>query len=240
MQLTTKRWPTGLLCLCMLAGCARSAVEALTDGTSGGSDAGTPSDPLDAGRDASADERDAGSKVPKDSGMPPIKTDAGMLTPDAGTMQCTDPALSCAQAISLGELDASDSAAKLTHQAKGSGWFAVDMRDGDQNAMGNTRIGVSVKLSAPAGSTYSVTLMGDTSPSGGGRCVAADVSDTDPLDKTAIWGSYGPTTAMMRVLAVHVEHLSGPCDAAWTLTVVGNPCPELTLGFGEDSLGSCP
>jgi hypothetical protein len=170
--------------------------------------------------------------------MPQI--DAGMLTPDAGPV-CGDPALSCESAsmLGLGQLDASDSAARLTHQAKGSGWFAVDVSDGNLNPMSNTRIGVGVTLSAPTGSEYAVTLMGDTSPDGGGRCVVADVSDTEPLSKTAAWGSFGSNQAAKRLLAVHVEHLSGPCDAAWTLTLVGNPCPDF-LGFGQSSRGSCP
>lgn len=197
-------------------------------------------DPVDGGDDASMTAPvDAGNNTPKDSGTPP-KPDAGVMMPDASNAQCTDPQVTCASAMMLGSIDASDSAAKITHQGKGSGWFAVDLTDGNINAMGNIRIGVGVKLTQPSGSTYSVTLMGDTSPSSGGRCVAADVTDADPLDKSASWGSFGPTAATKRQMAIHVEHLTGPCGADWTLTIAGNPCPELSLGFGEDSMGSCP
>lgn len=228
-----------LACLCALSGCARSAVEAFADAGGG---TGGPMGPVDAGGDDDAmmPPVDAGTNAPKDSGMPPAKPDAGMMMPDASSTQCTDPQVTCASAMMLGSIDASDSAAKIMHQGKGSGWFAVDLNDGNMNAMGNIRIGVGVKLTQPAGATYSVTLMGDTSPGSGGRCIAADVTDTDPLDKTASWGSFGPTAATKRQMAIHVEHLSGPCDADWTLTVSGNPCPDLNFGFGEDSMGSCP
>ncbi len=253
MQLTAKRLSAVCLCLCVLAGCARGTAEEVsasvdesnatagpnddeTDAGKGGKTDGGPSK-KDAGptsKDAGNGSKDAG----KDSGM--SKIDSGAGTPDAGpAVQCPDT-LTCANATALGQIDASDSAGVITRQGKGSGWFAVDLKDGNINATGNTKIGVGVTLTASGGSTYSVTLMGDTSPAGGGRCVAANVTDTDPLDKTAIWGSYGPTSASLRVLAVHVQHVSGPCDGAWTLTIKGNPCPVFTAGFGQNALGSCP
>ncbi len=252
MPTPAARLSTLLVCLCVLVGCARAAIEGLSNTTDPAQGAGTDAGP-DAGegagdgsngkRDAGAiPARDAGGNTKVDSGLTVPKTDAGSPMPDAATALCSDPGSSCAMATapSLGEIDASDAASQVTHQAKGSGWFAVDLKDGGKAAMSNTQIGVGVKLTAPSGATYSVTLLGDTSPSGAGRCASADVTDSDPLAKTAIWGSFGPTTAQKRELAVHVEHLSGPCDQPWTLTITGNPCPNLSFGFGEDSLGSCP
>jgi hypothetical protein len=139
----------------------------------------------------------------------------------------------------LGTLDASDETSALTEQGAGSAWFSVDLKDGNLNNTGNSRIGVRATLNVTSGS-YRVTLVGDTSPSLSGRCTAADVTDTTPLSKSAIWGSYGPIAAKTRLLTFHVEHLSGDCEATWTLNVVGNPCPAASIGFGENSLGSCP
>jgi len=225
-----------MLCLCALAGCARSAVEPNFQ-------------VLDAGGGENNPDTDAaladGAVTPAEDGGddPPIgNQDAGNNQPDGDTpaKSCTANTLTCETAMSLGEIDASDANSTVSQQGKGSGWYAVDLRDGNKNSTGTIRIGVSVTLTTPAGSSYAVTLSGDTGPSGGGRCVAADVTDTDPLAKTAIWGSFGPTTAKKRQLAVHVEHLSGPCDADWTLTLAGDPCPVLSIGSGENSMGSCP
>jgi hypothetical protein len=139
----------------------------------------------------------------------------------------------------LGNIDASDETSLITKQGTGSAWFSIDLSDGNLNNMGNSRIGVRATLSITSGN-YQVTLVGDTSPNLVGACAPADVTDTTPLSKSAIWGSYGPIAAKTRALTFHVEHLDGPCEGQWTLSVVGNPCPAASIGFGENSLGSCP
>lgn len=232
---------TVILCLCVLAGCARSAVDPGLEVLDGSSGTGEPVTVAEGG--AANPGADSGSPMSTaDAGNPSGNEDSGQTEPDSGTSSgsCEANTLSCESAMLLGNVDASDSGSTVTQQGKGSGWFAIDVTDGNKNSTGTIRIGVSVKLTAPAGSTYAVTIVGDTGPDNGGRCIAADVTDTDPLDKTAIWGSFGPNTAQKRSLALHVEHLSGPCDQNWTLTVTGDPCPVLSIGSGEDSMGSCP
>lgn len=210
--------------LMLWMGCARSAIgpDDSQFGSSGGAAMADDAAPPDGGSDAARPEGGSGDAMaPREAG------------------QCSELPTACEAAELLGEVDASKDTSKLTRMGSGSGWFAVDLKDGNIGASGNTRIGVKVVLSAPPDTAYQVTLVGDTKPDGGGRCVPADVTDTDRLSKTAVWGSFGPTTAGLRQLAVHVEHLSGTCEGAWTLTIEGNPCPTLAFGFGQGSMGSC-
>jgi len=191
---------------------------------------------------------DGDSSVPgaggPSSGGSTTDAGAGIGQPDGGegspTAGCSTLPTMCSSAELLGTLDAADAASVITRTGSGSGWFAVDLTDSNKDASSNSVLGIGVALSAPAGATYAVTLVGDTSADGGGRCVGADVADTDSLHKTAIWGAYGTISATKRRLAVHVEKVAGTCDVDWTLTLSGNPCPGLSDGVSEASMGSCP
>jgi hypothetical protein len=233
----TMRTAAWILLVASLGGCARARLDDTPLTTLEGdvdnvaqSDAGGGDGASNAGGD-NMSGADASAGPEADGGQ----DSGGSASPEV----CAGSTASCEAAEMLGQIDASDASSTLTQMGTGSGFFAVELRDGNVNATGNTRIGLGATLSAPAGTTYSVTIMGDTSPNGGGRCIAADVSDTDPLRKTAIWGSFGPTAATTRQLVVQVAHESGPCDGQWTLTLTGSPCPALVVGFGEGSLGSC-
>lgn len=253
-----------LACLLACVGCARSAIDiggrdAGGNGSSagqnnGGDDGGANDGPTN-GANTSGGDVDGGSTDGTNGtggtngnggantggtgdGGEPGGTTAGNAT-TGGDGECDELPTTCETAMSLGTIDASDKNAKVTRMGAGSGWFAIDLSDGNMDATSTSRIGLRATLSATAGATYSVTIMGDTSPDGGGRCVTSDVSDTTPLAKTAIWGSFGPTAAMKRLLAIHVEKLTGTCDSPWTLTLSGNPCPAFIIATGEASMGSC-
>ena len=239
-RLVLQRASLALTLAASLAGCARGAVIAddreipgSTPGTEFDSDTNLISEDTDAGNgetEQPAPEVDAGMPVGPGP-MEEPEPEPGTCEPTGGTCE--------GLAAAAANLDASDSASVYSTQGMGEAWIAIDLHDGNLGAMSTTRIGVDVRLDAPAGSNYQVTLVGDTGPGQAGRCVPADVTDTTPLQKTAIWGSFGPTEATARSLAIHVEDLGGGCEP-WTLTVGGNPCPQFTIGFGEDSMGSCP
>lgn len=238
----------GMIALLLSAtGCARGAVGLMEDDSVPGMSVDPATDP---GMGLVGDAQTPPGQVEdpaSDSGLPmPMEEDPGVDVP--GPMDEEPPqgqgcegALggSCETLAGSITLDASDDSSRSVQQGMGDAWFAFDLFDGNIGSISTTRIGVLVSLDVPSGANYRVNLVGDTSPGGAGRCTSADITDTDPLSKTAIWGSFGPNEATLRQLAVHVESVDGTCDA-WTLTVHGSPCPAFTVGFGEDSMGSCP
>ncbi len=210
--------------LLLLSGCARPNVPLGTEGADNGGD--------NAGNGSAADDDAGDPRVPDSSANTgDSQGDGGgnsMLPIDSGsTVMCL--AATCASAVELGEIDASNPEAVLTHSGHGSTFLRLSAADTNFGGLGGPSatsgsIGIAATVTATAAGKFEVYVRGELAKAGD-ACVENSTDLGSDGMTTAIWNGEGPNPSLKpaRLLTIEIKQTEGTCEG-WTLTLTGMPC----------------
>lgn len=220
------------LLLLSLQGCARDDVALGTDnnanngGSSNGNTNTTGGKPKPEPDANNGDMNTSGDNASNGADANNGGDDGGGASGKCSAASCDKPT------ADLGEIDASDPDAVVMHSGKGSAFLTLNAADGNAGgALGPNNfvltVGIRAALTAPAGSTYEVHVLGDLA--NGGNACGSNSSKGTAIETTAVWNGFGPVMpADDRKLSVEVRHIDGPCDKEWKLLITGLPCKNAT------------